>query len=363
MNYYLNSNNIFLFLGLLLFLACVGNSNAQINNNTTNQSNNNNNNNNSTMFKVEALESYHGWRHCYRIRWHHFNAIVVSDVGPRILSLTFDNDQSNLFFEQPDDFGNVGGDKWRLYGGHRLWHAPEVSPRTYYPDNEKIDVTIANDHVILTQPIEKTNNIAKQITIYGRGGANQSNAHLEIVHQLTNHNQWAVPIAPWAVTVMAARTKSILPMGVDDPQGLQPKSSISIWNYTKLKDERITLGMKYLLAQQNSTMKDANKVGVRSSNGWSASVNDQYLFIKRISQLSQNHVVDLGANIEAYMSPDYLELETIGALTQLEPKASASLTEKWFLFKSPTIFNLNNDQDVDQQVLPFVHQTSSGIPF
>ena len=29
--------------------------------------------------------------------------------------------------------GKTGGSEWHIYGGHRLWHAPEVMPRTYYP--------------------------------------------------------------------------------------------------------------------------------------------------------------------------------------------------------------------------------------
>jgi hypothetical protein len=74
--------------------------------------------------------------------------------------------QDNQFYENPVEMGKTGGDVWRLYGGHRLWHAPEIPNRTYFPDNQAVTVETLNDGVLLTAPVEKSTGIQKSIEIH-----------------------------------------------------------------------------------------------------------------------------------------------------------------------------------------------------
>ena len=78
--------------------------------------------------------AYGGWPNCIRLRNRRMELVVTTDVGPRIMRLAF-RGGPNLLKEYPEHLGKRGGNAWRLYGGHRLWHAPEASPRTYWPDN------------------------------------------------------------------------------------------------------------------------------------------------------------------------------------------------------------------------------------
>ena len=82
------------------------------------------------------------------------------------------------------------------YGGHRLWHAPESSPRSYYPDNSKVDYKIDGSTVILSQQTEKTTGIKKEmeITLF------EENSFVEIVHRIKNENIWAIEAAPVSYT-------------------------------------------------------------------------------------------------------------------------------------------------------------------
>ena len=60
-----------------------------------------------------------------------------------------------MFKEFPDQLGLTKSDKWLLFGGHRLWHAPEAA-RTYYPDFEPVLVQEIENGLIVT-PETRTN--------------------------------------------------------------------------------------------------------------------------------------------------------------------------------------------------------------
>ena len=78
--------------------------------------------------------TYAGWKNCLRLTAGRVELVVTTDVGPRIIRLGFVGGQ-NLFHVYPETAGKTGDKAWQNYGGHRLWHAPEVAPRTYWPDN------------------------------------------------------------------------------------------------------------------------------------------------------------------------------------------------------------------------------------
>ena len=73
--------------------------------------------------------SFGGWDNCFHIFNDSIDAIVTTDVGPRIIYFGL-RDGENMFHTIPEDMGKIGGDEWRAYGGHRLWHAPEMKPRS-----------------------------------------------------------------------------------------------------------------------------------------------------------------------------------------------------------------------------------------
>ena len=77
---------------------------------------------------------------------------VALDFGIRIVHASYPG-MENLFYEQPNDLsdGFVAEGGWRLYGGHRMWLAPE-SDDSYYPDNQPVSYEIADGHVLVTQP-------------------------------------------------------------------------------------------------------------------------------------------------------------------------------------------------------------------
>src|SRR5258708_40010403 len=85
--------------------------------------------------------NYCGWPNCIRLFNDEIELVVTTDIGPRIVRVGFINKQ-NLFYLEPEHCGKIGGDEWRIYGGHRLWLAPETMPHSYNPGNEKVEFEV-----------------------------------------------------------------------------------------------------------------------------------------------------------------------------------------------------------------------------
>ncbi len=83
--------------------------------------------------------TYHGWNSLALVT-DRVELIIPLDIGPRVISCSLDGGP-NLFATVKTELGKQGEKDWRIRGGHRLWHAPEVPPRNYQPDNVPIAAT------------------------------------------------------------------------------------------------------------------------------------------------------------------------------------------------------------------------------
>jgi hypothetical protein len=296
--------------------------------------------------RLEKVQ-YGGWQNCYRLANDDIELIVTGDVGPRIIRFGFIG-QENLLKEYPQFMGKTGGDEWRIYGGHRLWHAPEENPRTYLPDNSPIEVTEYQGGMRIVQPLEAASGIQKEIDIY----LSPDKAHAQITNRLINAGVWPIQLAVWALTVTAAGGKMIIPL---PPRGshegnLQPTSTLALWAYTDMADPRWTWGTKYIMLRQDVNAHHSQKIGMPVSDGWVGFVRNNTLFIKQFDYIPGAEYPDLGSNVEAYTDRDMLEVETLGPLVTLAPGASVEHTEQWHLFADVPM--PMNDADVDTHILP-----------
>lgn len=115
---------------------------------------------------------YGGWENCIRLSNDLVDLIVTTDVGPRIIRFGFVGGD-NEFQEFEETMGMRGGDEWRAYGGHRLWHAPEANPRSHYPDNVPVEVAEDGEFTCFTQPTETTTGIQRRLDIPGHSGRDE----------------------------------------------------------------------------------------------------------------------------------------------------------------------------------------------
>src|SRR3972149_3315855 len=87
--------------------------------------------------KVEKVE-FKGWKNNLKLSNGTVELIATLEVGPRIIRYGFVGGE-NVLKEYADQLGKSGEQDWQIRGGHRLWHAPEAKPRTYFPDNDPVE--------------------------------------------------------------------------------------------------------------------------------------------------------------------------------------------------------------------------------
>lgn len=290
-------------------------------------------------------DNYRGWENSYRLSNDLIDLVVTTDVGPRIIRFGFVGGD-NEFKEYPSQRGLVGGDEWRIYGGHRLWHAPEVPPRNIFPDNSPVVLEEHGPYVRVIQSVETTTGIQKEVDI----ALAPESATVRVTHRLRNLNLWSVELAPWAVSVMDAGGTAILPLPprMSHDENLLPTNTLTMWAYTDLADPRWRIGKSFVLLRQDPTRESPQKVGLMAPAGWIAYAHKGHLFISRVAYLPGATYPDLGSSLETYTDGEMLEVETLGPLVKLEPQATVEHVEDWYLLKDvPTP---DNDADVLAQI-------------
>lgn len=295
--------------------------------------------------------NYHGWPNSCRLHNDSVELVLLADVGPRLIRFGFLG-QENEFREYAELAGKTGGSDWQIYGGHRLWHAPESNPRTYLPDNGPVEVEEHRDFVRLIQPVEPGTGIQKEIDVQ----LAPKGARVRLTHRLRNQGPWPVRLAPWALSVMAPGGCAIAPLPPYGSHGsnLLPTRSLALWPYTDMQDARWHWGTRHLLLHQDPGATTPQKVGLNTPDGWVAYARKGHLFVKKSHYQQGASYPDLGSSVELFTNADMLEVETLGPLVELAPGSQVEHVESWSLFagvKAPA-----NDAEVEAEVLPRVRQ-------
>ena len=295
---------------------------------------------------MESVE-FGGWPNCIRLSNGEVELVATTDVGPRIVRFGFVGGQ-NLFHNFPETLGRIGDQEWHSYGGHRLWHAPEIFPRTYGPDNEPVEH--AWDGTTLTlRNADDANGLEKETRLT----LSPTAPRVEVTHRIVNRNPWAIELAVWALSVMAQGGRAIYPQEdfKPHPDVLVPARPLVLWHFTDMSDPRWTWGRRYIQLRQDPAATTKQKVGMLNSKGWAAYLLGGDAFIKRYACEPGASYPDMGCNTETYTDPDMLEVETLGPLTRLEPGAHVDHLESWLLAR---VDCGPDDADIDAHLLPLV---------
>lgn len=308
--------------------------------------------------------NYGGWTNCIRMSNGTIELIATTDVGPRIIRFGFVG-QDNEFYEAADQIGKTGGEAWRAYGGHRLWHAPEANPRTYALDNSPVNYQMAGDTLRLIQDTEATTGVQKEIEL------TMDSNRVHVVHKLTNRNLWAVEFAPWSISQMAPGGEAILPQDpysphpaipdfpgqvIDDKYYL-PVRSIALWSYAKLDDPRWVFTSKYIILKHDPSRDRPQKIGISNEENWGAYARNGHLFMKKMVYQEGAVYPDRGSSFEVFTNAAMLELETLGPMVKLEPGATVTHIEDWYLFDRVSFEN--TDESIDANVMPKAREGTS----
>jgi hypothetical protein len=267
---------------------------------------------------------------CVEIVNERLTLLASVSVGPRVLSLKTKRGE-NLFAELPDltlDCPGVG--PFHLYGGHRLWYAPEEPSITYLPDDSPVQVDAIENGVHITQDVESQTGIRKELEIR----LIDDKSEVEVQHTITNEGGEEQIIAPWAITQCKPGGVGILPLygGGNPDNATLPDRSIVLWPYTDVDSSHITWGNRQILVRAN--MQDGSlKIGFPNPAGWIAYWIGGTLFVKRADFDSQAAYFDFGSSSECYCNPHFIELETLAPITKLGSGERVEHIERWQVYE------------------------------
>lgn len=291
------------------------------------------------MLKV----SYLNQPNCYKLTNGTVEAIVTTDIGPRIIRYGFPGEE-NILGEFPEEVIKTELGDFKPWGGHRLWSAPEANPRSYSPENSPIEYEMNGEQAIrLIPPIEPHSRIQKEMIVT----LEPTGSTLIIQHKITNHNLWSIEVAPWALTIMNGGGVAIFPQ---EPyrswdEYLLPARPLVLWHYTDLSDPRWTIGKKYLQLRTDEGKAAPQKIGMTNKQGWAAYHRRETLFVKRFAYEEGASYPDYGSNTETYTAGSFIEIESLGPLRHLEPGMVVEHEERWNLYRDVLIER--NEESID----------------
>ena len=261
----------------------------------------------------------------------------LTTSGPRIVHFSA-RWGSNILAELPDFSVDTTLGPYFFRGGHRLWRAPELMPDTYAPDNDGLVVETLGNGVRLLQPGGA--GISKSIEIH----LSTERAAVTLTHQLSNTGLKPTRLSPWAITMLRLGGMVILPQpfGNTDPQGFLNNRILALWPYTHIHDPQLVLRDDFILIHANPGLPPV-KIGYYNPSGWLAYWRDGLLFRKTFDTHPEQIYPDGGCNSKSFCNDRFVELESLGPLTTLEPGSCTSLIETWELYDTLNVPFITNE--------------------
>ncbi|MDQ3907938.1 MAG: DUF4380 domain-containing protein [Acidobacteriota bacterium] len=274
--------------------------------------------------------SYLGLPNCYRLSNGAVDVVVATDIGPRVLHYGL-RGGDNVFGEVPGAVVTTSLGDWKPWGGHRVWAAPEVNPRSYAPDNDPVDFDFDGDaSAKLVGRTEPQTQLRKEMKIT----LDPDGTGVTVRHRITNRGLWAVEFSVWALSIMNGEGgEAIIPQEPYRAWGnyVLPARPFVLWHYTDLTDARLTLGRRLIRLRPDPANEEQQKIGALDKPGWAAYSRGSTLFVKRFGYEEGASYPDYGCNVECFTAASFIELESLAPLRRVEPGAFAEHTERWSL--------------------------------
>lgn len=284
---------------------------------------------------ITEIVSYKKFGKCLRLDNGKIEAYVTLDVGPRIIKFNCSGKENMLFNDDPlERFVDVSagfgeGKKWYTFGGHRMWVSPEEMPKTYYPDQDPVEYEIKETEngvvVTLTPPAQKVNDLQhKWVITMG------DDTPMTLDHYLTNVGNETVRKAIWGITVTDKNGIAVLKQP-EHKVALLPNRQVVVWPYTRMNDERLLFGEKYIAVQQDPADTQVPcKIGYTNFEGALYCFNyGQAMKIEYDSDYTKGEYPDFNVSSEIYTNKAILEIETIGHLADMLPNSTIMHREVW----------------------------------
>lgn len=294
-------------------------------------------------------KEYKNYGRCLCLDNENIMLFITLDYGPRIIRFSTITGH-NVFIEGAPVKNEHEMGTWKLIGGHRLWHAPEKSPRTYMPDTNKLTYEKTAEGVIIKQPEEKWTQMEKEIEVKF---TNKKDS-VKVIHKIKNNNAWPVEFSVWGISAMDKGGIEIIPQ-VKEDTGLLPSFSLSIWPYTKLNDKRIKFGEKFITIKQDKGEESPLKLGLPNKNGYASYFVHNSMFLVQYAHEEGKNYPDFGCSYETYTNNHILEMETISPLKMVE-SFETSIHEEIWTINEECIKDYSDEDSLEKIILSHMYK-------
>jgi hypothetical protein len=131
-----------------------------------------------------------------------------------------------------------------------------------------------------------------------------------------------------------------------------------MWAYTNLADPRWKFTRKYLTLKQDPNNPDPQKLGTFAPHTWAAYVLNGEVFIKQAEADPTKTYPDFGCSLETFTNNEFIEIETLGPLTKVDPGKTVENIEHWSLHRNVNLPEIS-DAAIDAAILPLVGSWSA----
>ena len=235
----------------------------------------------------------------------HQTMTIDAGKGGKILSLKYDDQEVISQSRFPESFGSTF---WT--SPQKEWNWPPV------PEFDKQAYTVEekDGHLIMTSPVSNRLGfrIRKAFATDEKDGA------FVITYSIINESNDTRKVAPWEITRVTNDGGVIF---FDAPlEGITPA------NLMDFKAEHGAVWYKTDVTNENRKIN-------ADGNGWLAYANNGLLLVKKFDDLKPGDPAPNEAEIQVYVNrgKTYIELESQGAYTTLQPKEQLSWTVRWYL--------------------------------
>ena len=250
---------------------------------------------------------------------------IPLEYGLRIGHFSFCGGR-NVFFEQPKDMTDLTTEAgWRVWGGHRLWLAPE-SEKVYCPDNEPIYYEICENGVVISQREDPWLRVKKSMRIEFC-----DDAELDVVNRVENSGEETLHCSLWAISAMVPGGTEEISFALRNG-GMDHWHRLSMWDYTSLGDSRAEY-RRDGIRLTHRPLEEKYKIGVGHPCGPVRYANNGVTFVKKFPVDTTKEYPDGNVSFETFMCKHMVEIESLSPLGRIEPGAAMEHTEHWYLLK------------------------------
>ena len=270
--------------------------------------------------QIERTE-FLGWQEAYRLRMGQAEMVVVTEVGPRIISLSVGGGPNLLFVDQETVGKGQGDADWHVYGGHRVWVAPETGD-TYAPDNARCEVQVSAEGLTVVAPAVPQTKLRKRLTVTALDG------RFVVEQGVLNTGAALYAGAIWALTCVRPEGVIAFPWG---RQGSWDLKKIVYWN--KWLDQASDVNSQQWQPGPDLfrivPTGEVGKVGTNSPEGWVAMCREDATFVKSYRWVPDTRYPDEDCALQVYTCDRFIEMETLSPLGTFYPGFEVVHREVW----------------------------------